>query len=487
MPCAGCGSVLVIVKDSPTCPSCEHIGLVPQSDSVRILQSILDERRRNLMREAAAYDPDSILERAFALREPVVRDFILHHTVLGLEALIGGTAIIRALLQDPRPPAGRPASDDQAARLITSFATLLRAYDGLDNLRAGTYNMIHMGKYDLNNLRGLRASDFPLYPNEKHAPIMDTFARHGIMAEATAARKIKEMHNVETVKLGSKRLTSPEQAISIFYHASARLSVALAAYRMRREVFSLPQGAAALPAFLELKQFIGDIPAFHNGVTWCHASHFERVARCRFGERYAAFARNLVAGRDNPGAFPLCLKIRDEVFISHFFSDLYFYTLLPMLHKREFDLEATRRGHAYERTVRAHFERRGFRYVPNAKEKGVLEIDGIAVSEEIAYVIEAKCWSPRLLIGDPEYLANLAQRMRGAIDGVQHERRARKTKRRGVPLPRKVEWVRGRRKQFGIGEGVEVRGLLAVNTVPPIQEYNGCEIMLVDDSEPGCD
>lgn len=485
MPCAECGSVLVIVEDSLTCPSCENIGLVPQPDSIRILQSILNERRRSLMHKAAAYDPDSILDRAFALREEAARGFILHYTVLDLEALIGGTAIIRALLQDPCPPAGRPASSGEAKRLIKSFATLLGAYDGLDSLRAGTYNMIHMGRYDLNNLRGLRASDFPLYPNEKHAPIMDTFARHGVVPKAEAARKIREAHSVETVKLGSGRLTSPEHAISIFYHPISMLSVALAANRHRRELFSVPSGASALPTFLELRRFIGDVPAFHDGVTRCHASHFERVAMSRFGARYAAFACNLVAGRNNPGAFPLCLKIKDEALISHFFSDLYFYTLLPILHKKEFDLEAARRGHAYERTVQVHFEQRGFRYAPNVTKKGVLEIDGIAVSEEIAYVIEAKCWVPRLLIGDPAYLGNLAQRMRGAIDGVQHERRTGKAKQRGVPLSRKVEWVREHRKQFGIGEGVEVKGLLAVNTVPPIQEYNGCEIVLVDDFEPG--
>ena len=406
---------------------------------------------------------------------------------LDLQALIGATAITRMILQRPRPPAGRPAGVDEAVRLIRSFAALLAAHDGLRSLRAGTYSMILTAGCDPCSLRSLRASDFSLCPNEGHAPVAGAFARHGIVTEAEAARRAAEMRATEPARLGSKRLVSLEQAIAVFYDAGARLSAALAANRARRDIFSLPRGAGALPPFLDLKRFTGDIPAFHDGVTSCRASRFERAARGRFGARYGAFARSLVAGRGNPGAFPLYLKVGDEVLVSHFFADLFFYALLPILHRKEFDLETARRGRAYERAVQAHFERRGFKYTPNVKVKGLHEIDGIAVSEEIAYIVEAKCWSPKPLIGDPAYLANLAQKMRGAIDGVQHERSAGKTKRRGVPLPRKVEWAGRHRDLCGIGAGAEVRGLLAVNTDPPLQEYNGCEIVLVDNTEGGCE
>lgn len=483
MPCAECGSLLIIVADFSTCPSCERIGLVPRDDSVRIAQSIMDDEKRNFIRGTAAYDPNTILEIAFNLQELTVRNFLLRYGSLDLEYLIGATGIIKFLLQTPHPPARRQASVDEAVRLIRSYAALLNAQDNLVNLRAGTYSMIHMARYDLGNLRGLRASDFPLCPNERHAPVTAALAKHGIMTKAAAARKIWEMRDLELAELGSQRLASLEQAIPIFYCGSSMLSVALGASRTRRKIFALPGGGNDSVTFLDLRRFIGGIPASHGKVTWYDAPRFERMARDQFGDRHAAFARNFVAGRDNPGALPIFLKLGDRVYVSSFFGELYCYAILPVIHKQKFDLHTTRRGKAYERAVQDHYERRGFKYTPNVKEKGHLEIDGIAVSKDIAYVIEVKCWSSKPMISDPTYLARLERRIKDAIDGVQHEFEAGKTKRRGVPLPRKVEWVRKRKKRFEIGQGTEVKGLLVVNTEPPVQEYSGCEIAFVDDFE----
>lgn len=486
MPCAKCGSDLVIVEDSPTCPHCERIGLVPHGDSVRIMQSILIEGKESVMNAAEPYDPDSILVEAFVHRERLARDFAMHYTAIDLEAIIGTTAIIKELLQAPRSP-GRMANAYEAGCLIRSFSILLGAWDNLYSLRAGTHRMIHMTRYDLANLRGLHPFDFPIYPSEKYDTIAGTFAKHNIMTEAAAEQKICEERKKWTpAELGSNKITSLERTISTFYHVGSMLSMALTANRMRQETFSLPDSGGIPVTFLELKRLIADIPCSHGGVTWSHASQFERTAKGRLGDRYAAFARNFVAGRDNPRALPLFLKLGDRVYTSHFFGELYLYALLPVLHKREFDQETTRRGRAYERAVQAHFERRGFRYALNVKKKGRFEIDGIAVSKEIAYVIEAKCWSSKPLIIDPAYLGNMEQRIRGAIDGVQHERKTGKTKRAGVPLPRKVEWVRGNRKWFEIGAGIEVKGLLVVNTASPVKEHRACKVVFVDDSELGC-
>lgn len=485
MPCAKCGSDLVIVEDSPTCPSCERIGLVPHGDSVRIMESILIEGKENVMNAIKLYDPDSILMEAFVYREWLARDFAMRYTAIDLEAIIGTTAIVKELLQAQRSP-GRRASAYEAGCLIRSFSILLGAWDSLYGLRADTHRMIHMTRYDLANLRGLHPSDFPIYPTEKYAAILSTFAKHGIMTEAAAEQKIREeRRNWTPTELGSNKISSLERTISTFYHVSSMLYMASTANRMRQETFSLPDSGGIPVTFLELKRLIADIHCSHGGVTWSHASQFERTARRRLGDRYDAFARNFVAGRDNPRAFPLFLKIGGRVYTSHFFGELYLYALLPVLHRREFDRETTRRGRAYERAVQVHFERRGFRYTQNVREKGLLEIDGIAVSKEIAYVIEAKCWSSKPLINDPAYLVNMEQRIRDAIDGVQHERKTGKTKRAGVPLPLKVEWVHRNRNLFGIGTGVEVKGLPVVNTASPVTKHGGCGVEFVDDFETG--
>lgn len=437
-----------------------------------------------------ACDQDRIIGAALVVRELEARRFILDYAPLNLRVLVGTTSLIRHNLQTPHAPGGKWIGAGEAARLVRSYCMLLSAWDSLRGLRAGTHRLIRMAGYGLDSLHyGTLAPGLSLCPTEAHAPVAHALAKHGIVTEAhtLAAQKINEMHmGWEPAEIGSKRIASLEQAILALYPVSSVLSVALAANRMRREIFSLPDGERTPAAFLELKRLISGIPAFSSGVAWCHTSHFERLARARFGERHPAFARNFVAGRGSPGAFPLFLRIGDKVITSHFFGELYLYALLPVLHKRAFDQETARRGKAYERIVQAHFEQRGFRYIPNVKKKGLLEIDGIAVSKGIAYVVEAKCWGPQRLIDDPVYLDIVEQKVCGAIDGVQHEHSTRKTKRTGVSLPLKVEWVRENRNQFGIGPNAEVKGLLVVNTASSVIEHSGCKVMFVDDLELGC-
>ena len=295
------------------------------------------------------------------------------------------------------------------------------------------------------------------------------------MTEAEAVEKVEKMRKeLKRVELGSKKITTLEQTISTFYRASSMLRVAFTANRMRKEIFSLPDGEDTPATFFELKRLIADIPAFDGGVTWCPARRFELYVKSRLGGRYAAFARNFVAGSGNPGAFPLFLKIGDKVFVSHFFGELHCYALLPVLHKRAFDRKSMDRGKSYERRVQAHFEGLGFRYAPNV-ENG-FEIDGIAVSGATAYVIEAKCWASRPMIGASAHFRHLARKIRGAINGKQER----------ASLPRKVAWVRENRAQFGIGENAAIKGLLVVNTPPPVQEYSGCRVEFLDDFEMGC-
>lgn len=484
MPCPRCGSILVLIEGCPSCPSCERIRLVPLRDSLAILESILNERKKDLMDAIAGYDRSWVMQVAFALREHLAREFTLAYKPLNIAGMIACTAIIKEMLGYRRAFGTKRGDARLVAEMIRDFGAVLGTRDYLPYLRAGTYNMIHMARYDLANLSHLRLRDFLLYPNERHRPVSEAFTMHGILTGSAAAQKVGEMRrDWKPVKLGSKKIGSVVSTISTFYTTCSMLHVAFNVNRERQEYFALPDGAAGTHIMpLELKKFIASIPAFGTELTCYDASYFEYLTRDRFATRCKNFARNFVASLDNPGAFPMFLKMGGKVFTSHFFGELYCYALLPVLHKKEFDRETERRSLRYERTVvPEHFEKLGFEYTPNVRVKGMHEIDGIAVSGSRACVIEAKYWSSKALLGGPDYVQNLTLKVKGAIEGRQYERNARRVKRKGVPLPRKVGWVSRNRAQFGIADGAAVKGVLVTNTAPPMREYMGCRIVFVND------
>ena len=483
MPCQRCGSVLLFIEGIPSCPDCERIGLVPLRDSLAIMETILAERKNNLMGAIARYDRNHVLQIAFAIREHLAREFTLAYTPLNIAGIVACTAIIKEVLGCRRAFGDERGNAGRVVGMIGEFGAILGTRDYLHYLRAGTYNMIRMARYDPSSLGSLSLRDFPLYPNERHYPVSEAFAAHGILTGNAAAQRVGEMSkDWKSVELGSKKIASVGATISTFYHTSSMLFVALNTNRERQACFALPKGGSSRIPPLKLKKFIAAIPAFGEGPTCCRSPRFERRARAEFGACYGEFVRNFVASHSNPCAFPLFLEAGGEVFTSHFFGELHCYALLPVLHKREFDKETERRSRRFERTVvPRHFEQLGFEYTRNVRVKGVCEIDGIAVSSDRAYVIEAKCWSSKALLGGPYYAQNLGLKVRGAIEGRQRELNTGQIKRRGVPLPDKVDWVRRNRAKYGIKDGAPIEGVLVVNTAPPIREHMGCKVVFVND------
>lgn len=484
MSCPRCGSDLVFIEDCPSCPDCERIGLVPPRDSLAIMESILGERKRGIMDAIVEYDRNHVLLTAFTLRESLARRFTLSSAGLDIAGIVACTAMIREVLGCRRAFGGRRGDAGPVAEMIRDYGAVLGARDYLPYLRAGTYSMIRMARYDLSDPGRLRLRDFPLYPNEKHRPVSGAFAKHGILTGRAAAQKAGEARGgAKPAGLGSKRIASVASSMPALYPVCSILYAAFGTNRERQAHFALPDGAGTGIMPLDLKRLVAAVPAFDDQVACCDAPRLERLAKTRFAARSGGFARNFVASRGNPGAFPLFLEMAGRVFVSHFFGELYCYALMPVLHKREFDRETERRSLRYERTVvPAYYEQAGFAYTPNVRVKGLHEIDGIAVLRDRAYVIEAKCWSPKALLGGPDYVQNLTLKVKGAVEGLQYERGTGQAKRRGVPLPRKVEWVRQNRERLGIGDGTAVEGVLVTNTAPPMAEHMGCRIVFVDDS-----
>lgn len=483
MPCGECGSVLVDVYGCPTCPPCEGIQLVPPSDAVAIIRSMLRERREELVRMAGEHDTGDLTLHALAHCEHQAQRLILHCKPPDLAAVNACVAMIKTVLRGRPVQGGRRCDDHGMAGLVEAFRSYAGARDDESRLEAGTASMIKMAAYDPARPRGLRPADFPVFRNEGHEHVSSTFTKHGILTEPEAIKRVCEGRSSwAPADLGSRTATAAESAASALNHCASVFYVWFNANRHRAADFAVPDGCKVPIRASELKEFAARFPSTSGSITCCGEMYFEGLARDQFGERYDSFAHNFVASADNPGAFPAFLRSNGEVIVARRFVEMCCDALIPVLDKQEFDRLNESRSKAYEaKAVPAHFEKLGYEYRANVKAKGVGEIDGIAVSDAEALVIEAKCWIAPKMAGGPRSRDHLTLKIKDGIDGTRHEIATGKVKRKHVPLRRKVDWVDRNRAGLKIKEGVPVRGMLVINAKPPVREYEGCEIRFVDD------
>lgn len=91
----------------------------------------------------------------------------------------------------------------------------------------------------------------------------------------------------------------------------------------------------------------------------------------------------------HPKANPLFLRLENSVLISSHFAEFFTYVLHALLDKDIFDNEVEKRSRLFKSNiVKEEFEKQGFRYPPNQGVKNKMQIDGIAISNSIVYVIE---------------------------------------------------------------------------------------------------
>ena len=344
--------------------------------------------------------------------------------------------------------------------------------------------MVCLDKYDLNRLEHFPFEYIKLFRNEKHEQVIDTFHKHSLMSAKEANTKFEEWKkDFVPVELGSKKIDSTHETISIFYELISMLYVAFFRNKLYSEAFGLPDAKNIAISPLDLKRFVSLFP-IHNGViSACKTDRFFEHVNTLFEGKSEQFFSNFVVSEENPKANPLFLQIDDLVLISQTFTELYCYALHAIIDKNTFDLETRKRSKIFEsKIVKERFEGLGYRYFANYKVPNKLEIDGIAVSDYKVYVIEVKGWGSRRLLEEKSSEAILTRDIKNSINGKHFVHKTKKTRTK-VSLSKKVRWVKKNRSKFNIPKDIPVSGLLVINEAPTMTEYNRCKIIFINDFE----
>lgn len=484
MPCDRCKSWLISIDGCSACPACDAIRLVPKNDAIKIVTSIAHMKESELIARINKYSKTQIQEMAFVERELVAGRYLFNSVPMDIQMVLGCSAVIKKLYKGKINPCDWWQIRSPLHHLIHEFGTMLLDLEKTIDLEAETYVMPHTAKYDLSNLTAIRPDYFQTHPNERHVQAFVARSDLGMITRSQAEQKMGETNNDVHAALGTKKILTVEETVRTFYHISYLFADIFFGNSIRREHGAPPDRDRTKILPYQLKEFMFEFRYGENGLARCRGDKFESIAREKFGGQCHDFERNFVISDKHPDAFPLFLKMGDTILASRFFSELYICSLLPIMYKSEFDRETERRSLEYESTVvPAHFKKIGFKYYANQGQKNVIEIDGIAVSDAVTYVIEAKYWNPRKFIGSVGRYNAYDDVVRNSIDGTHLERDTGKTARRGVALMDKAEWVERKRDLYQIPGGTPIKCMLVTNTLPNMSEYGGCAIRRVQDPD----
>lgn len=482
MPCNACKTQLLFLEDIPTCPKCKNISIVPYEDSIIISKHYIDLIKKKIEKLIKIYEKNDLLIGIFWEREKEIIRFLENYSTLKLSKIRSCSLLLRRLIKINNFTNELKATTEDIEKIVTVYSDFSDFEENKSKLESGTCNMINSVQYNLDKLE-----DFPLMngiqicPNENYGRVMDVFAKHNIMSEKKAEKKVKEWSKeLQYVEPGSKKMKTSKETIETFYELISMLYTAFLRNNVYKEAFQFPTKNLKIN-LIDLKKVFGRYIISHEKVTEIDYSLLREDLIMSFKGDYNKIVLNFVISEENVNAMSIFLKIDDRVFVSQAFGKMYCYFLHTIINKDEFDFETERRSKIYEQKItRQYFENKGFRYFNSYKIKDKMEIDGIAISENQVYVIEVKGWGSQQLLEEKSSQDILTKEIKNAIDGIHIHHKTNKIKHK-VSLKRKVEWINDHKKKFKIKQNVPIKGMLIINEPPTIKEYQNCAIEFVND------
>lgn len=494
MPCKTCGTKIIYLdEDSPECPRCKRLAVVPYDDSLKIMNYFIKKLHDMFLNDIKRYHKDHILVNVFWQREKQIRKLHEEYSTINITRLLSCNLLLRRLIKLDIFLNQEIIDAQKIEKIIETYAQLADFEEDKTKLEAGNWTMLTMVKYDLNNLDRLPLMNSVIIcPNEDYNRVMKIFEKHNVLPQKKADDKMRiwKTQFVPPI-LGSERSLTSKDTISRFYELISDFYVALFRSKVYSEAFELSKLEKITIDPLELKTIATLYLLRNETQSATKYSDFQATLITKLGGKFRQFLENFVISEENPNANPLFLRVKnfhnnnddDLVLISQAFTEFFSYPLHAILNRDLFDKEVEKRSKKFEsEIVKKDFERKNFHYISNHVVKNRMEIDGIAISDSLVYVIEVKGWKSKKLIEEKTTKEISRKEIICAIDGIHYDYDSG-TQKKKVSLPQKVTYVSQNRSRFKISSSAKIQGLLIINEEPVLSNYNNCEVKFVNDFE----
>jgi hypothetical protein len=491
MPCERCGSTLILIDSYWQCPKCLQVNLCNENDAHRISINRIKLMNDIFTQYFQKFSKKRLITHIVWAREKFARNFFDDYQGFEIPKFLTLNLLIKRLMRMSEQSYKNEieANDKLVDEIIRLFSEFIMIYNSHVLLRNGFFSMIYKTQYVYENLSAQQLlSNFTLVPNESYKPLLLTFENNNILNKSQSETKIKkykeEFEEIIASKINEpKKEYSPKEFIEFFYPTINQFYCSLLINSLFARVFDFKNTGFTLLSPQQLMDFVNRFQMVNDYQTVTKREDFLKALGhyCQYTNQ--DLEKYFIFDESNQQIFPLFVGTDDYIFISHRTSFLIHIFLMAFFHRELFDRETEKRSKELEKNeTKKEFEKIGFRYIPNIIWKNHLEIDGLAIKNDIAYVIECKEWGIRPLYEHCNIQFELERDLKGIVDGNKYSTID------GIPkiepkvsLPTKIEYVRKNQHKWALSNSTILKGLVVMRDYPPITSYKDVKIISLNE------
>lgn len=489
-----CDSELLFKGDSPICPKCSGLKILPKETALKIVQKQIDWFDKGFYDVLKTFQKDRLIVWLLGEREKFSTAFFVDKPVIQLDSFLAMNVLIKRTMKEGNDLGKKEADEENTKQLIYLFSSFVRVAERYHMINEGFGVYIYEEEFEIDDLNmKTLMSNFKIFYNHEWQDILKTFSNNLIMGESEGDEYFEkyreEYEKVKNTPPDPQQL-SPEETISKLFFTFQSFFVALTKNKLFAEEFNLTQLKESNLSPEKLSKILKSFDQQTGLMSMRSKNGFMKTIKEIFrGYREQLIFKKLVFSEGNQGVFPLFVQIGDNILTSPYFMSLLSVYYYPIYHKTLFDNEIRKRGDFFEKEeVPKKFESEGFTTRPSFKDRknATLEIDGLAWKSDTLFVIECKVWDIKSYFEHKRIHLYRERDLKGIIDGKEYSSKKGDIVSKDKPsLPKKVDFVKENLEKLcpDHKQIKKIQGIIIIKSQPPIDSYKDIKIIASDEIE----
>ncbi len=494
MICETCGNELLFKGDSPICPECNKLKILPKETALSIVKRQVDWFNRAFYDVLKTFQKDRLIVWLLGEREKFSTAFFVDKPGIELDSFLAMNVLIKRVMKEGEVSAEKEADEQNTKELISLFSSFINVAERYHIIEEGFGFYIYKSDFDIEKMdMKTLMSNFRLVYTFEWQDILKSFSNKLVMRRSEGDKyfeKYKEEY--EKIKDSPPRPEhlSTEETFSRLFPIFQTFLVSLTKNKLFAENFDmkkLKEYGLSPDRILEILKSLDQ----HDGLmNMSSRSNFMKIIKKVFrGHREQVIFKKLVFNQNNQRIFPIFIELGDNVFTSPYFIRLLCVYYYPIFYKTFFDNEIRKQGDVFEQEeVPSKFKSNGFKVHLSFKDKknATLEIDGLAWKDDKLFVIECKVWDIKSYFEHRKIHLYRKRDLEGIVDGKAYTTKNGNIITKDKPsIQTKVDFVKNNLEKFcpDYKQIKEIQGIIIIKSQPPIKSYKNIKIIASDEIE----
>ena len=488
MVCNKCGLKQIMDDDRFICPQCENLNVLSKDLALQICKKQYDWFFQAFEEIIYGLDKKALIFWLFLKRERLITQFF-EIASINVAKLLALNLLLQKVMEYYDIDGSERVNEDKVDQLIDVYFKFIVIQSNHIQIKEDFGHLIVKDEFDLDKIdHKTLMSNFKFVSNEDWFSVLETYEQNLILTDEKAKEYIeKHKEEYEAAKNNQRsKITTPDEKIKVLYPTFVSLRAGLIKNSLFIDVFN--------PNYLKEKKIHIDI--FSKLMEICEVAtgplnsfptkKFKWLLRKEFSRHQKNNIYNsFVSNKENQNAFPLYLELDKNVYISSaftYFMELFYYSFY---YNDLFNKETQRLSDIFEKDIVPETLRQnGFEVIKNITDKPknhTLEIDSIALNDNLLYVIETKMWGIKKFHDHKKIHGYMQRDLEGIVDGKKYTTKNDELTSKDIPsLELKIKYVEDNLKSIcpKHHESItEIRGLIITKSHPPINMYKNIAII----------